>query len=135
MAVALLSLKQEGLIGKALVLDIDLHFGDGTVDILGDEAWVQIHNPLDRSRRKYVQEVAHILSGLQVDMIGISAGFDYHVEDWGGVLATEDYFAVGNMVSKAAQACGGGCFAILEGGYNHDVLGHNVAALIEGLSP
>ncbi len=27
-----------------------------------------------------------------------------------------------------------GCFAILEGGYNHDVLGENVAALAEGLS-
>ena len=134
MAVALLSLKQEGLIGNALVLDIDLHFGDGTVNILGDEEWVQIHNPLERSRQKYVQEIAHILSGVQADLIGISAGFDYHIEDWGGVLATEDYFAVGNIARKAAQACGGGCFAILEGGYNHEVLGHNVAALIEGLS-
>ena len=134
MAVALLSLKQEGLIENALVLDIDLHFGDGTVDILGREEWVKIHNPHDRSRRKYIQEVAHILSGVQADVIGISAGFDYHMEDWGGVLATEDYFAVGNIVRKAAQACGGGCFAILEGGYNHEVLGHNVAALIEGMS-
>jgi acetoin utilization deacetylase AcuC-like enzyme len=29
---------------------------------------------------------------------------------------------------------GGGCFGILEGGYNHTVLGHNVMALIEGVS-
>jgi acetoin utilization deacetylase AcuC-like enzyme len=134
MAVALLVLHQEGLIRNALVLDIDLHFGDGTVSILGDEGWVKIHNPRERSRRKYIQDVAHILSGVRVDMIGVSAGFDYHIDDWGGVLATEDYFAIGNIVCKAAQACEGGCFAILEGGYNHEVLGHNVAALIEGLS-
>jgi acetoin utilization deacetylase AcuC-like enzyme len=134
MAIALLSLKQEGLIQNALVLDIDLHFGDGTVNILGDQDWVKIYNPQDRSRQKYIQEVAHILSGVDVDVIGISAGFDSHEEDWGGLLATEDYFSVGNIACKAAQACGGGCFAILERGYNHEVLGHNVAALIEGLS-
>ena len=134
MAVALLALRKEGLISQALVLDIDLHFGDGTVNILGEHQWVKIHNPEERSREKYVQEVAHILSGVQVDVIGVSAGFDHHIDDWGGLLATEDYFSVGTLVSQAASACGGGCFAILEGGYNHEVLGHNVAALIEGFA-
>lgn len=43
-------------------------------------------------------------------------------------------FAVGAIVRKAAKAAGGECFAVLEGGYDHDVLGHNVAALTEGLS-
>jgi len=134
MAIALLALRQEDRIGQALVLDIDLHFGDGTVDILGDRHWVKIHNPLERSREKYIQEVAHVLSGVHVDVIGLSAGFDYHEEDWGGLLATEDYFSIGALVSRAARKCGAGSFAILEGGYNHDVLGQNVAALIEGLS-
>lgn len=134
MAVALLALQKEGLIKQALILDIDLHFGDGTVNILGDQQWVKIHNPSERSREKYIQEVAHILSGVQVDLIGVSAGFDYHIDDWGGLLATEDYFSIGTLVSQAARACGAGYFAILEGGYNHEVLGHNVAALIDGLS-
>ena len=134
MAVALLALQKEGLIKQALILDIDLHFGDGTVNILGDQQWVKIHNPSERSREKYIQEVALILSGVQVDLIGVSAGFDYHIDDWGGLLATEDYFSIGTLVSQAARACGGGYFAILEGGYNHEVLGHNVAALIDGLS-
>jgi acetoin utilization deacetylase AcuC-like enzyme len=35
MAVALAVLKKEGAINTAYVLDIDLHFGDGSVDILG----------------------------------------------------------------------------------------------------
>lgn len=134
MVIALLSLHQEGLVTNALVLDVDLHFGDGTVNVLGNEEWVRIYNPRERSRRKYVHEIGHILSGIKVDLIGISAGFDYHMDDWGGVLATEDYFSIGNIAGKAARACGGGCFAILEGGYNHEVLGHNVAALIDGLS-
>jgi acetoin utilization deacetylase AcuC-like enzyme len=37
------------------------------------------------------------------------------------------------MVLEAARRAGGGCFGILEGGYNHAVLGHNAMALIEGL--
>jgi acetoin utilization deacetylase AcuC-like enzyme len=28
----------------------------------------------------------------------------------------------------------GGCFGILEGGYNHEVLGGNVLALIQGMA-
>lgn len=134
MAIALLALKNEGLISRAFVLDFDLHFGDGTVNILGSKDWVKIYNPSEQYRDVYIRKTGHILSGIQVDLIGISAGFDNHEDDWGGVLKTEDYFSIGSLVRNAARACGGGCFAILEGGYNHDVLGHNVAALIEGLS-
>jgi len=36
-------------------------------------------------------------------------------------------------VRKASENNGGGCFAILEGGYNHGVLGQNVMAFIEGM--
>ena len=98
MAIALLALREEGLISTALVLDIDMHFGDGTVNILGHRDWVKIYNPSERSREVYIQHVAQILSGVQVDLIGISAGFDNHEEDWGRLLATEDYFSIGTMV-------------------------------------
>jgi len=37
------------------------------------------------------------------------------------------------MVRRASQQSGGGCFAILDGGYNHRVLGKNTLALIEGM--
>jgi acetoin utilization deacetylase AcuC-like enzyme len=37
------------------------------------------------------------------------------------------------MVKDAAHNNKGGYFAILEGGYNHGVLGQNVMALIEGM--
>jgi acetoin utilization deacetylase AcuC-like enzyme len=50
------------------------------------------------------------------------------------LLFTEDYFEIGKLVKTASLKCGGGCFGILEGGYNHQVLGQNVMALIQGLS-
>jgi acetoin utilization deacetylase AcuC-like enzyme len=134
MAIALLALQLEGLIKKALVLDIDLHFGDGTVNILGNRKWVEIFNPSALSREDYLDQVTRALAGLQADLIGISAGFDFHQDDWGGLLTTEDYTTIGSLVRQAAQLRQGGCFAVLEGGYNHDVLGHNVAALLEGLT-
>ncbi len=132
MAIALLALKQEKKFKTALVLDIDLHYGDGTVNILGDETWVSIHNPAKNSRREYLEEVEQVLSHTEADLIGISAGFDNHMQDWGGLMATEDYHAIGKMTRKAAISSGGGCFGILEGGYNHSVLGQNAAALING---
>jgi acetoin utilization deacetylase AcuC-like enzyme len=74
------------------------------------------------------------LKRFEVDIIGISAGFDNHRQDWGGLLQTDDYHAMGRMVRDAARRNGGGCFAVLEGGYNYDVLGRNALALINGLS-
>ena len=54
--------------------------------------------------------------------------------DWGGLLNTEDYEEIGYRVRSAADRNEGGCFGILEGGYNHDVLGENVLALIQGMA-
>ncbi len=40
---------------------------------------------------------------------------------------------MGRLVREAGVKNNGGCFAILEGGYNHGVLGKNVKAFIEGM--
>lgn len=133
MAVALTTLKQEGLIRSAFVLDFDLHYGDGTVNILGHESWVDILNSQGHTRESYVGEIEKKLAGITVDIIGISAGFDNHIDDWGGLLATEDYETIGRLVRDTAERCKGGCFGLLEGGYNHGVLGKNVAALLRGM--
>ncbi|HMA66813.1 MAG TPA: histone deacetylase family protein [Desulfosalsimonadaceae bacterium] len=134
MAVALLALKAEGLVNSAFVLDIDLHYGDGTVNILGGADWVDIVNPAKNSRSAYLDSVERTLASVDADIIGISAGFDNHQQDWGGLLATEDYHRIASMVQQRAAKNGGGCFALLEGGYNHLVLGQNVAALLKGLA-
>ena len=132
MAIAIMRLKRAGKISKAFILDFDLHFGDGTVNILGKFPWVNILNPSSSDRARYLKEVERALPD-DADIIGISAGFDNHLEDWGGTLATEDYREMGRMVREASERSGGGCFAILEGGYNHRVIGQNARALIEGM--
>jgi len=134
MAIALEHLKANRKIETAYVLDIDLHFGDGNVNILKPKDYVTVHNVAANDRESYLAEVKEGMEQCQADIIGISAGFDNHEDDWGGTLRTEDYHEIGRMVRDASKRHGGGCFAILEGGYNHSVLGHNVMALIQGLS-
>ncbi|MBW2062679.1 MAG: histone deacetylase family protein [Deltaproteobacteria bacterium] len=134
MAVALEHLKRKEKIQTAYVLDIDLHFGDGTVNILRDRSFAFVHNVEAHGREAYLDEITEAMERCQADLIGISAGFDNHEEDWGGLLRTADYLEIGRKVRVAARRCGGGCFALLEGGYNHQVLGLSVMALIEGLS-
>ncbi len=133
MAVALTRLKREGSITRAFVLDFDLHYGDGNVNILGELPWITIANPEASSPSRYLEETEAALAADTFDIIGVSAGFDNHVEDWGGLLTTEDYHALGRMVRQAAEGQQAACFGILEGGYNHDVLGLNVRAFIRGL--
>jgi acetoin utilization deacetylase AcuC-like enzyme len=49
------------------------------------------------------------------------------------LLTTDDYRAMGSWVRQAADRNNGGCYGILEGGYNHDVLGKNVLSFLDGL--
>lgn len=133
MAVALVAMHRRKKIESACVLDFDLHFGDGTVNILGQKSWVSVVNINEHTRSRYLQKVAASMKNCRADLIGISAGFDNHADDWGGLLMTEDYEEIGQLVRSTADGNGGGCFAILEGGYNHGVLGQNVLALIEGM--
>lgn len=134
MAVALTCLKSRGLIDTAYILDFDLHYGDGTVNILGRKDYVTIFNPQAHDRFLYMNEVLNELERCTADVIGISAGFDNHEQDWGGTLTTGDYHEMGRAVREACLKNRGGCFALLEGGYNHRVLGHNVLALVRGLA-
>jgi acetoin utilization deacetylase AcuC-like enzyme len=134
MAVALAVLKQKGAIDTAYVLDIDLHFGDGSVNILDRRDYMTVHNVEAGDRIRFLDDIASEMADCHADIIGISAGFDNHRDDWGGLLRTEDYFEIGRMVGDSARRTGGGYFAILEGGYNHQVLGANVLALIGGMS-
>lgn len=133
MAVAMVTLHRQKKIESACVLDIDLHFGDGTVNILNQHDWVSVVNIECHNRISYLQEVETVMKICRADLIGISAGFDNHADDWGGLLTTEDYKEIGRLVRWAANRNKGGCFGILEGGYNHTVLGENVLALIQGM--
>jgi acetoin utilization deacetylase AcuC-like enzyme len=129
-AVAVKKLMKEGKVKKALILDFDLHFGDGTENIfLGTPEVVYFHPPGEYGQ-KYVDSIERRFAELSgYDILAVSAGFDRHAEDWGGFLETEDYHRIGVLVKKYSErVCQGRRFGVLEGGYNHDVLGRNVRA-------
>jgi len=95
---------------------------------------VTVVNVEGHRRSRYLQEVEEVMKNCRVDLIGIFAAFDNHAEDWSGLLCTEDYEEIGYRVRLAADRNGGGCFAILEGGYNPKVLGENVLAPMQGMA-
>ncbi len=131
-AIAISKLKKQGKIKRAFVLDIDHHDGDGTINILGTKGYTTICNPSELNPDSYLEMVEETLS-YDFDIIGISAGFDSHEKDWGGVLPTEHYREIGKIIRKASKKNNAGCFAVLEGGYNQEVLGQNVMEFIYGV--
>jgi acetoin utilization deacetylase AcuC-like enzyme len=128
MALALTMLKEKKTISRALIMDIDLHFGDGTVNILGDEKWVEILNVGTDKRSLFIKIIKKKLETADYDMVGVSAGFDTYEKDWGGILTTDDYHTIGRLVKANAEKR----FALLEGGYFLPDLGKNVQAFLEG---
>jgi acetoin utilization deacetylase AcuC-like enzyme len=135
-AIAIEKLLRARTITQALILDIDLHFGDGTDNFFTGKRGVTVANIQDNSREPFLVNVDKALASNDYDIIAISAGFDRHVQDWGGTLTTEDYFTIGrNVRDHAIARCDGRYFAVLEGGYNTEVLGENALALCRGMDP
>ncbi len=133
-AIALSRLLYRGAIGGAFVLDFDLHHGDGTERAFGDDARVQYAHPEASNRAEFVEQARLALRGAApYDLLAVSAGFDRFAEDWGGMLALEDYRELGRLArDEARRRCAGRRFAVLEGGYNHARLGDCLAAFLEG---
>jgi len=135
-AVAIEKLRLETRIKRALIVDIDLHYGDGTANIFASSPNVVYFHPEGASRQAYLDNLSKFLEGHHesFDILALSAGFDRHEYDWGGLLKTQDYQAIGMMAKEVTDSkCNGRIFAVLEGGYNHSVLGKNVRALLEGM--
>ena len=136
MAIAVERLIRGGKLQRVLILDIDLHFGDGTHNFFQGRSDVVVANIQEEERNTFLEKVAEALeSTSSYDLIAISAGFDRYRLDWGGTLETTDYHRIGEMVAeKAVSDCHGRRFAILEGGYYLPHLGKNARSLIEGLA-
>ncbi len=135
-AIAIKKLSSEKKIQSALILDFDLHFGDGTANTFSGSKDVTYFHPEGTTRQLFLDEIQRFLQREgSLDMIAVSAGFDRHEEDWGGLLKTEDYLTIGSWVRESSlRRCQGRRFAVLEGGYNHSVLGRNVRSFVQGLS-
>ena len=135
-AIAVKKLISEKKIQSALILDFDLHFGDGTSNTFSGSQSVSYFHPEGTCREGFLEEVKRSLQTERpYDIIAISAGFDRHEDDWGGLLKTEDYLTIGKWAKEISlKRCRGRRFGVLEGGYNHSVLGRNVKSFIHGLS-
>ncbi|MFX0172915.1 MAG: histone deacetylase family protein, partial [Candidatus Hodarchaeota archaeon] len=86
-----------------------------------------------RTNEQFIQNLKDYLSDKKnIDILGVSAGFDHGIEDWGKLLTIGDYHQIGKILKAfSTEVCSGKRFAVLEGGYNHKVLGKNVRAFIE----
>src|SRR4030043_2221079 len=135
-AIAIKKLLSEGKIKSALILDVDRHYGDGTANTFSGSKEVSYFHPEGRNRQSFLNEVQTSLqTDKPFDIIGVSAGFDRHEEDWGGLLKTEDYLTIGRWVKETSlEQCQGRRFGVLEGGYNHSVLGRNVKVFLQGFA-
>ena len=134
-AISIEKLRREKKIARALIVDIDLHYGDGTNNIFSRTPQVYYFHVEGRNREEYLDDLKRCVAADKgCDIIAVSAGFDRHEQDWGGLLKTEDYETIGKMIKEFAEnVCGGRRYAVLEGGYNHAVLGKNVKSLLEGM--
>lgn len=133
-AIAVQKLIEEGKIEKAAIIDFDLHFGDGTDKIFKASPHVEYFHIPGRTPEDVKENLQNFLKDKSFDMAAVSAGFDRHEHDWGGVLSTEDYRELGEILgSFARDKCKGRLFAVLEGGYNRIALGESIKAFIQGL--
>lgn len=129
-AVALAKLKAENKIKRAFILDIDLHLGYGTADIFAKTEFRYFH-PEAYTSEEFIKLIKFKLKDDNYDILAISAGFDRGIEDWGGLLSSADYYTIGRLTRKSAEKISQGRrFAVLEGGYNHKVLGKDVKAFV-----
>lgn len=134
-AIAIEKQWQKGTISSALVVDFDLHFGDGTNNHAKDRPGFSYYHLDGNTAKNFVEGLEKRLKGLPAfDLLGISAGFDRHSQDWGRLLDTEDYHEIGCLLGKfAREKCEGRVFAVLEGGYNAVSLGDAALAFWQGV--
>jgi acetoin utilization deacetylase AcuC-like enzyme len=146
-AVAARTLQAEGAIGRALVVDLDVHQGDGTADCLAyapDLFTLSIHCERNYPTRKipgdldigltdgledtdYLEMLAArlppLLDGFRPDIVFYNAGVDPHRDDRLGRLCLSDagLFARDRFVVAQARARGIPLVAVIGGGYAADV--------------
>jgi len=146
-AVAARAMQVEAGVDRVLIVDLDVHQGDGTADILGDEPAVftfSMHGERNYPVRKiasdldialpdgtgdaaYLERLATILPELSArarwDIVFYNAGVDVHAEDRLGRLAlsNDGLRARDEMVIGHFRALGIPVCGVIGGGYSTDV--------------
>jgi acetoin utilization deacetylase AcuC-like enzyme len=121
------SLLAAGAVGRILILDLDMHYGDGTDQILKrlrltgsvrNETFGRwYHEP--RQAKAYLERLRELAAGFgDFDLVLYQAGADVHVDDpLGGVLTTEQMIERDRIVFGGARSSGTPIAWNLAGGY------------------
>jgi acetoin utilization deacetylase AcuC-like enzyme len=161
-AIAAKALKREGTIKSALIVDLDVHQGDGTADCLADDPDLftfslhaeknypvrKIPSDLDlglpdrMEDRAYLdaleRSLQHLFNALAPDLIFYNAGVDPHRDDRLGRLALSDggLQERDRLVVGEAHRRGIPLVAVIGGGYaaDLDALAHRHALVFEAMS-
>lgn len=161
-AIAAKALRKDGTIQRALIVDLDVHQGDGTADCLRDEPDLftfsmhaernypvrKIPSDLDIGLSDHMEDDAYLdvlrahlprlLDALDPDLVFLNAGIDPHREDKLGRLDLSDdgLHQRDAYVIEQARSRGLPMVAVIGGGYSADVdaLAHRHAIVFEAMA-
>lgn len=156
------AIEEYGL-SRVVIVDFDVHHGNGTQDIFQDDDRVMLFSSFEHplypgydpdddnahiintpipagsdgaAYRAAVADWFAAIDAFKPELIFISAGFDAHVSDPLANLALvkDDYVWITSELHKlAAKHCKGNIISALEGGYNLDALAECVPAHVNAL--
>lgn len=125
--VTALTLKGEGLVNTVGILDLDMHYGNGTDDIMrhtGSESWIRhFTGGAMFTRPEHAPDFFRLLPSIllqmsRCDIVLYQAGADPHINDpHGGWLTTEELRMRDAQVFDALKASGTPVVWNLAGGY------------------
>lgn len=129
--VTLYKMRDCGLIQRAAILDLDMHFGNGTqniIDTLGSHEWVAHYSdaPLKKDAHRWLTELPRLVEKMiaSADILLYQAGADSHVDDpLGGYLTTKQMRRRDRIVFEVCKAAGVPVCWNLAGGYQRDAEG------------
>jgi acetoin utilization deacetylase AcuC-like enzyme len=159
LALAAVLLKNKGLVNKVAIADIDMHYGNGTDNIIDKLSIDYIshytfgehmenfknspkflgenYDEEDSVGQAYIKVLPNIISKLieDADILFYQAGADPHIDDpYGGLLSTEDLKERDRIVFSLAKEKGIPVVWNLAGGYQEDISNileiHNNTALM-----
>jgi acetoin utilization deacetylase AcuC-like enzyme len=134
-AIAIAKMLSLRRVKRVLIIDFDLHFGNGAANIFsGSRSAEYFHLPHGLRESQLSSLKAFFDEKREYGLLATSTSFDRHEEDWGGVLRTSDYYEFGKMLRESSlKRCGGSIFTAPEGGYNHAVSRKALERFLEGL--
>jgi acetoin utilization deacetylase AcuC-like enzyme len=122
-------LKQENLVERVGIVDIDMHYGNGTDDILQKrELDYVFHYTFGKSQMRgsyFIQKLPQIMDAMikqNINILFYQAGADPHVNDpYGGALTTEELKERDRIVFTKAKENNIPVVWNLAGGYQIDI--------------